>query len=263
MQFRTKLAAGALVAPAKMGKKRSHQVTRSIIKSFPKEAEKVFDDKHVVSEGEEVSASEHEEISLGEEEDDECGELESMSESEEEEEDFSEADDFDEELEAVEEEEEEDDIIPKKQRPVKKETDLGSAISQILNQNVKTEDAAPILAKRRNIEKKIADEKLEAKARSLMKRQRLATKDAARVVQLDFTRANFEKGLRKAATKGVVQLFNAIHQHQVTKEKLAKEKAAASGKQRPNAEAVQEIKQISKTSFLDMLKGGASAQIKK
>jgi hypothetical protein len=73
--------------------------------------------------------------------------------------------------------------------------------------------------------------------------------------------ANYERQLKKAATKGVVQLFNAIHQHQVMKEKLAKEKLAAGvGKK---AEVAAQIKQISKTSFLDMLKGGSSAQLKK
>lgn len=261
-----------------MGKKRSHQVTRSILKSFPTEANKVLKEEIINSEDEkrmeEVSGSEKEYASeAGSDEEDQDAEN-SFDEEDGDMDGFdSEADDgfSEEELENVsademseaEQEIDEDSIEDLKRKKKAKKTfeepDLGSAISQILGEKTKNEQ--PILARRKGIERKIEDEKLEARARALMKRQRMAAKDSARVMIPDMSRANYEKQLKKAATKGVVQLFNAIHQHQVTKEKLEKEKAAAGTAKK--AEIAAQIKQISKTSFLDMLKGGASAQIKK
>jgi len=242
-----------------MGKKRDHQVTRTIKKAFPVEAEKAFKEEHVSSEGEENSVKGSGEVSAEEEFED--GESDMGGIDTEEEDGFDEFSDLsDDSADEIENDASDAGDIP---RPVKKakkvDLDVGSAISQILNQTT-TEPSGPILSKRKAIERKIEDAKLEAKARALLKRQRLATKDAARVTVPDISRANCERALKKAATKGVVQLFNAIHQHQVSKEKLAKEKAAAGKK---GTEVATQIKQISKTSFLDMLKGGASAQLKK
>lgn len=251
-----------------MGKKRSHQVTRSILKSFPAQAEKVLEEKEV---------SDHSDIEINNEE---------VSGSDNTEEDYEEEDDLDdEELGTVDSEEEDDDLsgdefdiadsgsdsnddansiesLKKSSKKTKKaieEPDLGLAIAGILGE--KTKGDQPILARRKGIERKIEDAKLEAKARAVLRKQRLATKDAAHMSVPDMSRANNEKLLKKAATKGVVQLFNAIHQHQVMKEKLAKEKAEAGGAKK--AEVATQIKQISKTSFLDMLKGGSTAQLKK
>lgn len=245
-----------------MGKKRSHQVTRSILKSFPAEAEKVLEEKNV-SEHSDVEHSNDEEQASGSEaseEDDDFDEDElGAVDSEDDGDDFTE----DEPSEA-EDEDDADSIedLKKSKKKVKKtvETpDLGLAIANILGE--KTKGDQPILARRKGIERKIEDAKLEAKARTVLRKQRLATKDSAHQSVPDMSRANYEKLLKKAATKGVVQLFNAIHQHQVMKEKLAKEKAEAGGAKK--AEVATQIKQISKTSFLDMLKGGSTAQLKK
>lgn len=248
-----------------MGKKRSHQVTRSILKSFPAVAEKVLDEKDISdhsdieqSNDEDVSGSEVSEEDDGFDEDELCA-VDSEGEGD----DFTE----DELSEVDNDEESEDDAdsiedLKKSKKKAKKTIevpDLGLAIANILGE--KTKGDQPILARRKGIERKIEDAKLEAKARTVLRKQRLATKDAAHQSVPDMSRANYEKLLKKAATKGVVQLFNAIHQHQVMKEKLAKEKAEAGGAKK--AEVAAQIKQISKTSFLDMLKGGSTAQLKK
>lgn len=256
-----------------MGNKRSHQLTRTIKKNFPAEADTVLGEKLIESEAgsayDDVSGSEAEYMEDDESEVSGCG-----SEADDGFSDDSLADEVDEfDLDEVEasasdkeegEKEDEDSIedLKKKKKPKKttEAVDLGAAISSILGEKTKV-DAAPILARRKGIERKLEDEKLEAKARAVLKKQRLARKDAAHVSVPDMSFANYERQLKKAATKGVVQLFNAIHQHQVMKEKLAKEKlAAGAGKK---AEVAAQIKQISKTSFLDMLKGGSSAQLKK
>lgn len=257
-----------------MGKKRSHQVTRSILKSFPAEAENVLNEEAAAPSGSdcgtEAAGSEGDESEEEDEGEDEEESLDGMSD---EDDGFSE-DEVDDETDRVDEAEEDQlDAMPQKQRKVeKKELDLGLAMSQILGQKIPaTADATgstaagvPILAKRKAIERKIEEDRLDARARSVMRKQRIANKDSARVAEMDMSRANSEKGLKKAATRGVVQLFNAIHQHQTTKEKAAKEKRdAAAGGKKGGAEQAAQIKQISKTSFLDMLKGGAAAQLKK
>ena len=241
-------------------------MTRSILKSFPAEAENVLNEEAAAPSrpdgGAEMADSEEDEP---EEEEEEEESLDGMSD---EDDGFSE-DEVDDGTDRVDEAEDEHlDAMPQKQRKVeKKELDLGLAMSQILGQKIPaTADAAgvPILAKRKAIERKIEEDRLDARARSVMRKQRIASKDSARIAEMDMSRANSEKVLKKAATRGVVQLFNAIHQHQATKEKAAKEKRdAAAGGKKGGAEQAAQIRQISKTSFLDMLKGGAAAQLKK
>lgn len=245
-----------------MGKKRSHQVTRSILKNFPEKAEKVLKE-------EDVSEEEVEQEPSGSES--EAGDFEEAASDMDEEfsEEFSANDDELEGLDSdgqddAEVDADEDDIQDLKQakkakKQQKEPLDLGFAIASILGEKANAEQ--PILARRKGIERKIEDAKLEAKARAVLRRQKLEAKDSARQVKADFSQANYEKLLKKVATKGVVQLFNAIQQHQVMKEKLAKEKAAAAGSRK--SEVATQIKQISKTSFLDMLKGGSTAQLKK
>ena len=59
-----------------------------------------------------------------------------------------------------------------------------------------------------------------------------------------------DKGMKKVATKGVVQLFNAIHTHQ----SQSKEKGVKDDLKEAKDVREGEIKS-SKSSFLDMLKG--------
>jgi hypothetical protein len=263
-----------------MAKTRNHQVTRSILKSFPNEASKVLgkEENRVEKEKKVVKRSEDEEKAEPYQSEGSGMESEEGESSQEysEDEDMNEDEhsvDFDASSGTENEEVEEDEELmddefsetelqsgPKK---ASKEKSLGLAMAQILKQNIPapSEEAAskpvaPILAKRKAIERGIEDAKLEARARAVLKRQRNASKDSARLLTPDATTANYERGLRKAATKGVVQLFNAIHQHQVNKERLAREKKMEG---KGKSEVAKEIKQASKTSFLEMLKGGASS----
>ncbi|ORX46236.1 hypothetical protein BCR36DRAFT_298016, partial [Piromyces finnis] len=67
----------------------------------------------------------------------------------------------------------------------------------------------PILAKAKEIEQKIEDEKLDYKARKALTAERKRLEEKDRVIP-DFTTFEYEKKLRKLATRGVVKLFNAI-----------------------------------------------------
>lgn len=63
------------------------------------------------------------------------------------------------------------------------------------------------------MERKIEDEKLDYKARKILSAQKKQNKERGRVIP-DFTTFEYEKRLRKVATRGVVKLFNAIRTQQ-------------------------------------------------
>ncbi|KAK3826224.1 MAG: Rrp15p-domain-containing protein [Linnemannia elongata] len=91
---------------------------------------------------------------------------------------------------------------------------MAEAMSKILGSSLRKADAStPILARSRGAERKIEEEKLEAKARKAIsnEKKRLANRDR---VKPDYTGMEYEKKLRKVATRGVVQLFNAIKAQQ-------------------------------------------------
>lgn len=71
----------------------------------------------------------------------------------------------------------------------------------------------PILARSKGLERKLEDEKLDYKARKIMSAEKKALKEKGRVIP-DFTTFEYEKRLRKVATRGVVKLFNAIRTQQ-------------------------------------------------
>lgn len=111
------------------------------------------------------------------------------------------------------------------------QSDFASALSKLLKTGPVTEEPSEVvLSKRKAIERKLEEEKLEKRARRLVKADLAEKRDAAHQVP-DMAQANYEKGLRKTAVRGVVQLFNAVHQHQQAKEKeREREKAAKEGK---------------------------------
>jgi hypothetical protein len=138
---------------------------------------------------------------------------------------------------------------------------MGNIMSKILKTS-STDPKAPILAKRRAVERKIQDEKLENRARKLVRRELREARDAAHIVP-DMSTANAEKTLRKVATRGVVQLFNAVNTHQVNKEKAEKAVQAAKEAKRAKPTSVKEktsedVKALSKASFLELLKMGGA-----
>ncbi|KAF9925838.1 Trimeric GatFAB AmidoTransferase(AdT) complex subunit [Linnemannia zychae] len=130
------------------------------------------------------------------------------------------------------------------------EENMAEAMSKILGSSLRKADVStPILAKSRGAERKIEEEKMEAKARKAIsnEKKRLANRDR---VKPDYTGMEYEKKLRKVATRGVVQLFNAIKAQQKTTEDLT-------DKMRPiTTNAKDKVANLTKASFLDLLKSG-------
>ncbi|KAF9202831.1 Trimeric GatFAB AmidoTransferase(AdT) complex subunit [Haplosporangium sp. Z 27] len=156
------------------------------------------------------------------------------------------------------EEDDEDDIegiaakttTSKKSSKKHSEESMAEAMSKILGSTLRKADAnTPILARSRGAERKIEEEKLEAKARRAItnERKRLANRDR---VKPEYTGMEYEKKLRKVATRGVVQLFNAIKAQQKATEELT-------DNVRPiTTNAKDKVASLTKASFLDLLKSG-------
>ncbi|KAJ3033678.1 hypothetical protein HDV00_005897 [Rhizophlyctis rosea] len=130
---------------------------------------------------------------------------------------------------------------------VAKTAKLANAIAKILATDVASADQQrPILSKEKQIERSIDEAKLDAKARKIVANEKRKLAEVGRVIPTHAT-TDYEKKLRKVATRGVVKLFNAIRVAQKTAEDVK-----AEGIQKNTTAAPI----ISKTSFLDMLKGG-------
>jgi transposase-like protein len=124
---------------------------------------------------------------------------------------------------------------PKKVETVNKAPLFSTEISKILKENSTT--SRPVLSRKRGIEKTIDDEKLMEKARKILKSEK-HSKELRVVPQVN----EHEKELKKIATKGVVQLFNALRQAQ----KSAKEEQQEKEKERTTKKAfLDSIKQVS------------------
>lgn len=101
---------------------------------------------------------------------------------------------------------------------------LAGAFQTVLRQKVaagENEDSAPapILSRRKALERSIEEEEIDRRARRILKAQIRESQDS-----MHFTDANrpetlnYERSLRKLATRGVVQLFNTIQVNQQKKE---------------------------------------------
>ncbi|KAJ1918805.1 pre-60S ribosomal particles component [Tieghemiomyces parasiticus] len=147
----------------------------------------------------------------------------------------------------------EDDLMLVKKRPKKKPKHMdpaafADAMSSILGADLAPSDEkVPILARNKLVERKIKADSKEVAARKAlaMERKRLASRD--RIIP-DFSNATYEKSLRKVATRGVVKLFNAIatQQKELDLSGLAPD------------ETDNKVKQMSKDSFLSLLKSGGT-----
>ncbi|KAF9428551.1 hypothetical protein BGZ94_001990 [Podila epigama] len=130
------------------------------------------------------------------------------------------------------------------------EENMAEAMSKILGSSLRKADAnTPILAKSRGTERKLEEEKMELKARKAIanEKKRLANKDR---VKPDYTGMEYEKKLRKVATRGVVQLFNAIKAQQKATDDLSE-------KVKPiTTNSKDKVANLTKASFLDLLKSG-------
>ncbi|KAJ3088278.1 hypothetical protein HK102_009136 [Quaeritorhiza haematococci] len=136
----------------------------------------------------------------------------------------------------------------------KKKSVMASTIARLLAKDLKEDEKSrPILAKRKSIERKIDATKLEAKARRVLRAARATTADRERVRASDFLARSsedpamleYERKLKKVATRGVVKLFNAIRLAQKAKE----EEKVGSVKEKATA-----VPALSKSTFLEMLK---------
>jgi hypothetical protein len=117
---------------------------------------------------------------------------------------------------------------------------LSSVISKIISSN------QPILAKKRKLEDDINEAKLEEKAKKFITSQRKLKKDVGRIKPSSET-LTFEKQLKKVATKGVVQLFNALRKVQKEVKELQQD-----GVQKH----ANEVPVLSKNTFIKALKDG-------
>ncbi|KND02170.1 uncharacterized protein SPPG_02662 [Spizellomyces punctatus DAOM BR117] len=131
---------------------------------------------------------------------------------------------------------------------VSKSTKMANAIGKILSGDLDAKDQnRPILAKQKHIERALDEQKLEAKARKIIAAEKKEKADVGRIIP-DHTTTDYEKKLRKVATRGVVKLFNAIRVAQKTAEEVK-----ADGVQKNAAT----VPVLSKNSFLNMIKSDA------
>ncbi|RGB42846.1 Rrp15p-domain-containing protein [Rhizophagus diaphanus] len=143
--------------------------------------------------------------------------------------------------------------IPKMKKQSKNTTaDFAETMNKLLTAPVKPiYQNTPVLSRSKGIEREIDEAKLEYKARKamIMEKKKLASKDR---VKTDFATFDHERKLRKLATKGVVQLFNAISKSQKVTNDAIK---AAGGETKLTSRDTEDVANMSKETFLDFLKG--------
>ncbi|KAL0084067.1 Rrp15p-domain-containing protein [Phycomyces blakesleeanus] len=164
---------------------------------------------------------------------------------------------------ADDEEEENDEYEPmevdphtvKPKKKVVTDEAFAEAMKNILGSTLKAADKKqPILARSKGTERKIEDERLDHKARKVLSAEKRALKAQGRVVP-DFTNMEYEKALRKVATRGVVKLFNAINTQQKVTD-VAVSKASEVRKAKVAIEKAKTMSVMPKSSFLELLKVG-------
>ena len=146
---------------------------------------------------------------------------------------------------------------------------LGDVAASILDASLPGGDA-PILARRKGPERRIAEAKAEEREQSAVSRAKRALAEQPhqalrKTANVQSTDLVLETSLRKIATRGVVQLFNAVRTAQKTddgedgvskkkakREKREEERAAS----RAEASAGGAAANLSKDSFLDILRRG-------
>lgn len=153
-------------------------------------------------------------------------------------------------------------VEQKRRMSVKKQrSTLTDAVSTILKKKASEESKeskeSKILSRRKAPERKLAEAKLEAAARRVLRAERLVHRDVAHATSnLD---PNHEKRLRKTATRGVVQIFNAIKQRIHTKEqqeaeRKARKTATLNATRLQQGESMPVKEQGLQMSFLELLK---------
>ncbi|CDS08141.1 hypothetical protein LRAMOSA02089 [Lichtheimia ramosa] len=145
---------------------------------------------------------------------------------------------------------------PSKAKKQSKEA-FSDAMTKILASQLKgTDKKQPIMARSKGTERKIEEEKLEYKARKVLAAEKKALKEKGHVIP-DYTTFEYEKRLRKVATRGVVKLFNAVRIQQKTTEHAVAE-VQEHRKASSALEKAKNVSTMSKSNFLDLLKSGNS-----
>ncbi|OLY78346.1 Ribosomal RNA-processing protein 15 [Smittium mucronatum] len=141
--------------------------------------------------------------------------------------------------------------IPKRSRTVDQET-FYEGIQSILNQQVEETSSGTlpvIMSKNKVAEERILADKLASAEKGKQRAEKRKALEKDRVIPTILT-IGYEKQLKKIATRGVVQLFNAIKASKAEFSGFDKPTAGGSTKDTEN------LAGMSKTSFLDLLKTG-------
>ncbi|KAI9183192.1 pre-60S ribosomal particles component [Blastocladiella emersonii ATCC 22665] len=176
--------------------------------------------------------------------------------------DAADSDDDDEEDEGMDvdaSDDDDEDLPSRKKKPAKKSRPLSEAIADILSAKppaaTRAAAAAPILS-RTTIERRLEEEKLEAKARKIVASENKIDYSKEHVIPSITADLEYEKRLRKVATRGVVKLFNAVRMSQ----QKAKEIRAVAKKEtlieRPAT--TQKVASTAKATFMDILRRGSN-----
>eukprot|EP00123_Amoebidium_parasiticum_P013242 comp21848_c0_seq1/m.31212 comp21848_c0_seq1/g.31212 ORF comp21848_c0_seq1/g.31212 comp21848_c0_seq1/m.31212 type:complete len:254 (-) comp21848_c0_seq1:160-921(-) len=143
---------------------------------------------------------------------------------------------------------------------------LADVFKKLLSSGGPVTEEAPILIKDRRQEKKLEEEKEIAKTKRLAAAERRQEEDKGHVIP-DVSTKNYERGLSKIATSGVVKLFNAVRKQQKQLEGELESVTLEAKKEKVTSQV------LSKGSFLELLKktpapavtapgGGATASFK-
>ncbi|KAI9506970.1 pre-60S ribosomal particles component [Coemansia spiralis] len=131
-----------------------------------------------------------------------------------------------------------------KKKPKKKHADneeFANVLTSILAQD--TRDKTAIMAKDKTRENQIKEEILNYRARKAVVEERRALLSKDRVVP-SFESLNYERTLRKVATRGVIKLFNVVKAQQAELSKISSTQTTRTEK----------VAEMSKSKFLDLLK---------
>ncbi|CAM9207591.1 unnamed protein product [Phaeothamnion confervicola] len=138
---------------------------------------------------------------------------------------------------------------------------MGNVMAKILAQ--KLDGEVPVLAKRKTPVMRAAEEAAEQRTAARSKQRERSKKLQQQLVVPTVLTADYERGLRKVATRGVVALFNAIGKQQRPAADAEEEGGAGSrGRRRGAAGAAKtghHMREASKAAFRDLLKGGTGA----
>ncbi|XP_066282273.1 RRP15-like protein [Branchiostoma lanceolatum] len=121
------------------------------------------------------------------------------------------------------------------------------AMAKILGKQVASNKQAPILVKNKDFEKRKEKEREEKKEQTKKAGVKRQWEELGRV-KPDVTEKERERALQRIATRGVVQLFNAVKKEQKTIQEKLQEAGPTESKK------AKAMSSISKGSFLDKLK---------